>query len=249
MHIVEVKNVSLEYPLYGADDISLRKQLLATSRIIQTEKHTVIRALNDISFTAAEGDRIALLGLNGAGKSTLLKALGGVYKPTHGSITVRGRATCLLNMSLPINQDLTGIENIRLCCMLMGDTHKHIQAKLGEIAEFSELKDYLKVPVYTYSAGMFTRLAFSIATSIQSDVLLLDEHFGAGDQNFVAKAERKIRTLIDQSKTLFFASHNNALVMDICTHAILLDQGKIAASGAVKDIVELYKVHYADKVA
>ncbi|MDE3016043.1 MAG: ABC transporter ATP-binding protein [Pseudomonadota bacterium] len=247
--IVDVRNVSLEYPLYGADDISLRKQILATSRIIQTEKHTVIRALSDISFTAQEGDRIALLGLNGAGKSTLLKALGGVYQPTHGSITIHGRSACLLNMNLPINQELTGLENIRLCCLLLGDEYEHMLAKLDEIAEFSELKDYLKVPVYTYSAGMFTRLAFSIATSIRSDVLLLDEHFGAGDQTFVAKAERKIMELIDQSKTLFFASHNNTLVMNICTKAILLDQGKIAAQGAVKDIVELYKANHAGGAA
>ena len=197
-------------------------------------------ALNDISFTVEKGDRVGVLGFNGAGKSTLLKVIAGVLKPTKGSVKVEGVIAPMLELGAGFDMNYSGKENIFLYGATMGYSRKFIEEKYNEIVEFSELQDFIDVPVKNYSSGMRARLGFAIATAVEPEVLILDEVLSVGDAKFRAKSEAKIRSMFDKGITVLFVSHSTQQVLNICNKAIILEKGKIVAQGDAKEICDKY---------
>jgi ABC-type polysaccharide/polyol phosphate transport system ATPase subunit len=243
---ISVKNVTLDIPLVGVTR-SLRSEFVArqTGGRITGQKQSSVRALDGVSFDLAPGTRLGLIGHNGAGKSTLLRLLAGVYAPTTGEVTVRGKVVPLFNPSIGMDLDDTGIENIWNIGLLLGMTSKEIRAKTQEIAEFTELGEFLDLPVRTYSSGMLVRLAFAVATSIEPEILLLDEGIGAGDARFAKRAEERVRKLYYRLKILVLASHSEALIKELCDTAAMLEYGKIVAYGPVDRVLDYYRDHIA----
>ena len=198
-------------------------------------------ALKDVSFTVNKGDRVGILGFNGAGKSTLLKVIAGVLKATEGSVTTKGRIVPLLELGAGFDVQYTGAENIYLYGAVLGYSRDFIKQKFDEIVEFSELGEFINVPMKNYSSGMKSRLGFSIATVVDPEILILDEVFAVGDAKFRKKSEKKIKSLFDQGVTVLFVSHNIEQVKNICNKAILLEKGTLVAKGNVKEISEIYQ--------
>jgi ABC-type polysaccharide/polyol phosphate transport system ATPase subunit len=190
-----------------------------------------------------------LIGHNGAGKSTLLKALAGVYWPDVGSIAIEGRISPLFVSAPGLDLEDSGYENIKTCGMFLGMSAEEIEHKAPEIAEFCELGEYLELPVRTYSAGMITRLCFAIATSIDPDILLLDEGLAAGDARFAARAEDRMHALIQRTRILVLASHSDVLIRTMCNKAALMEKGQILAVGSVDEILREYHHRNAEQTA
>jgi ABC-type polysaccharide/polyol phosphate transport system ATPase subunit len=239
-------NVTIDFPIYGASHRSLRQTLFSsTGGLIRHERagrqqRVVIRALDNVSFTLRNGDRLGLVGHNGAGKSTLLKVLAGVYKPDGGSIRVDGRVSPLFNSAPGLDPDDSGYENIKTCGMFLGMSSEEINRKLLDIVDFCELGEYLDLPVRTYSTGMVARLGFAIATAIEPDILLLDEGLAAGDARFAARAEHRMQALIQRTPVLVLASHSDALIKSMCNRAILLEKGRLIQIGSVDEVMNRY---------
>ncbi len=208
--------------------------------IFQAGNDSYVTAVNDISFQLKEGEMCGLIGKNGAGKTTLLELLCGIVKPTAGTITFNGVVASVIEIGTGMHQDLSGIENIFLAGSLLGFSKKEIEAKLPEIAAFSELGDFLKRPVKYYSSGMFVRLAFSAITHLEADILLIDEVIGVGDIAFSEKTLKKIMEICRKGKTALIASHSLSFVTSSCNTAIYMNQGKLIAKGPVSDIIEQY---------
>jgi len=197
-------------------------------------------ALNDISFTVEKGDRVGILGFNGAGKSTLLKVISGVLKPTKGSVKVNGVIAPMLELGAGFDMNYSGKENIYLYGATMGYSRKFIDEKYDEIVAFSELEDFINVPVKNYSSGMRARLGFAIATAVQPEILILDEVLSVGDAKFRMKSEAKIRSMFDKGITVLFVSHNTNQVLNICNKAIILEKGRIIAQGDAREVCAKY---------
>ena len=197
-------------------------------------------ALTDVSFEVEPGERLGILGFNGAGKSTLLKVIAGVLKPTKGKVSVEGVIAPLLELGAGFDMNYTGAENIYLYGATMGYSRKYIEERYNEIVEFSELGEFIDVPVKNYSSGMRARLGFAIATAVDPEVLILDEVLSVGDAKFRIKSENKIKSMFDKGVTVLFVSHNTAQVRRLCTKAILLDHGKIIANGDVNEVCDIY---------
>lgn len=249
MASLNVKNVSLDYPLVGIGHRSLKNQLLraATGGVISSGgRIPVVQALRNICFDLQEGDRLGLIGHNGAGKSTLLKVLAGIYEPTTGVVVAEGKIVSTLNISLGMEVEATGIENIIIRGLLLGMRRSEIDKKIDEIAEFTELGEYLDMPVRIYSSGMLTRLAFATVTSMDSDILLMDEVIGTGDAAFIEKAERRLGEFINRSKIVALASHSNDMIRKFCTKAVLLEHGCSVAIGPVDEMLALYELRVAE---
>lgn len=201
---------------------------------------TIIRSLDKVSLEIAPRERIGLVGHNGAGKSTLLRVLGKVYKPTMGLATINGEIGSLIDISLGIDGEATGIENIYLRAALLGIKKRTIDRELHSIIEFSELGDFIHLPVRTYSTGMHMRLAFAVSTMISPDILLMDEWLSVGDQGFQKKAEERLNNLIERSNVLVIASHSKELIRRCCTRVIWLDHGQIIMDGPVNEVCDHY---------
>ena len=244
MSRINLINVGLEYTIYEGIDRSLKSKVFNFSiggAISKDSKgNTNIVALKDICLDIKEGDRVGILGHNGAGKSTLLRVLSGAYIPQHGEINIEGRTSALFNSNLGIDPSATGYENIILRGLVLGFTKKKIQDCVKEVADFSGLGPFLDMPLRTYSEGMILRLAFSINTCIEPDILLMDEWLGAGDKEFIVKAEKKLNSLVDQSSILIIASHEVQRIRDLCDTAILMSHGEIIQFGPADKIVDLY---------
>jgi len=200
-----------------------------------------VRALEDISMILEHGDRLGIVGHNGAGKSTLLRVCAGVYEPSYGQVIINGKVSPLFSTSPGLDGDDSGYENIKTCGMYLGMTPEEIVQKTPEIEKFSELGDYLSLPVRTYSTGMLVRLGFAIATSIDPEILLLDEGLGAGDARFAERAKQRVDALIERASILVLASHSDSLVQTMCNKAILLQGGRIMATGGVDEVIEAYQ--------
>lgn len=201
----------------------------------------VVTALSDISFELREGDRLGLMGHNGAGKTTMLRMLAGAYPPTRGRVVSVGRISTLFNATPGLSQDGTGRENIVTCGLHLGLTRRQIAARMDQIVAFAELGDYIDLPVRIYSAGMTTRLGFSIATAVEPEILLLDEGLATGDAQFAQKAKQRMDELIARSSILVLASHSEALLAGVCTRCLLLEHGHIVADGAPKSVLDDYR--------
>lgn len=203
-------------------------------------KYKEFWALKDISFTLKKGDRLAIIGFNGAGKSTLLKIVAGVLKPTEGRIVTRGRIAPLLELGAGFDVQYTGAENIYLYGAVLGYSKEFIRQKYDEIVEFSELGEFIDVPVKNYSSGMKARLGFSIATAIEPDILILDEVLAVGDAKFRVKSEQKIQAMFDRGVTVLFVSHNAEQIKKICNKAILIEKGRTVTKGDVNKVCDVY---------
>lgn len=242
--MITLKNVCVDFPIYNASGRSLKNQLMrvATGGQIgtNTEGRVIVRALNDISFNLNSGDRVGILGHNGAGKSTLLRVLGKVYEPTSGEISIKGKIGSLLDISLGIDPEATGRENIYIRSGLLGITRKQVQHKINEIINFSELGDFIDMPLRTYSTGMHMRLAFSIATIVRPDILIMDEWLSVGDENFKQKVEARMSELVKAASILIIASHSKELILDTCNRVLWLEHGRLKMDGDPQEIVELY---------
>jgi len=227
---ISLKNASISFPIYGAGSASLKKTLVASVTGGRFGKETgvnVVEALSCIDLELNSGDRLGLVGHNGAGKSTLLRTLAGVYEPSAGAFIRHGTVASLIDPSLGIEPDATGIENIMLRGLVMGMTKKQVDDLAPSICEFSGLGEYVHMPVRTYSTGMMMRLAFSISTSVAADILLMDEWLAVGDAEFTEKAEQRMRDVVAKSGILVLASHSMALIEKECTRVIHLEHGRI----------------------
>lgn len=229
MTLISLKNVSVQFPIYGGNSRSFKNSLIniATGGHLAksaTEK-IIVRALNDITFDLAEGDRVGLVGHNGSGKSTLLRVLAGIYEPTSGVVKVKGRVTSMLSLVLGMDMEATGLENIFMRGYLMGVPRFEMQKKIDEIVDFSGIGNYLHLPMRTYSSGMAMRLAFSISTSIDADIILMDEWLSVGDSEFVKKAEIRLDSLVKNARILVIASHNLDIINNRCNKIINLQHG------------------------
>jgi lipopolysaccharide transport system ATP-binding protein len=231
MASISLQACSLNLPVYGTGNRSLKQMVMSAAtggRIASDSRQiTVVEALKDISLEIRAGDRIGLLGHNGAGKTTLLRLLGGVYEPSGGAITIEGRVTSLIDVTLGMDFEATGYENILLRGLMLGISRPEIRGLTPEIAEFSGLGGYLSMPVRTYSSGMVLRVAFSIVTSVHPDILLMDEWLSVGDADFVKKAEERLKKLVDKASILVLASHNAKIIKDLCNVTVLLEHGRI----------------------
>lgn len=234
------ENLTVDFTVYNSPHRSLKKNLLkiATGGRISNEAGggVTIRALDSVNFILSEGDRLGLMGHNGSGKSTLLRVLAGVYEPTGGRLVVRGKIASLLDISIGMDPEASGIENIYLRGLLLGLGKEEIRQKIEEIVDFSELGDFIDLPVRTYSSGMSMRLAFSIATCVEADILLMDEWLSVGDTDFVKKAEDRLKSLVSKTPILVMASHSPGVIKEVCTRVIQLEGGRVALEGKPKDI-------------
>jgi lipopolysaccharide transport system ATP-binding protein len=239
---IELKNVSINIPIYGAEK-SFRGALInkyVGGNLKNTNNVISVQALENINLKLTAGDRLGLIGHNGAGKSTLLSVLAGVYKPLQGTVTYKGRITPLFNLAPGLDPVDTGLENIKTVGMFLGMSKDEIKRKTQDIIDFTELSEYINLPVRTYSAGMIARLTFGIATSLEPDILLIDEGIGAGDHSFAAKAKQRLEDFYNKINIIVVASHSSELIKQLCNKAILLEHGKIVAAGSVDDILKIY---------
>jgi ABC-2 type transport system ATP-binding protein/lipopolysaccharide transport system ATP-binding protein len=241
---ISLEDVSISFPLYHGGSRSLKKSLLfrgSGGRIGTDSSHRIIvEALRNISLSLNVGDRLALIGPNGAGKTTLLRVMAGIYEPTAGKVTMRGRISPMFDISLGIDHELTGYDNIRLRGLILGMAPGEIEEKLPGIAEFTGLNDYLEMPVRTYSAGMMLRLTFAVATCFEPEVLLMDEWIVAGDAGFMTQARQRIAKFIDKAAVMVLASHDLQICQQWCNKAVWLDQGQIMQVGDVEEVANAY---------
>ncbi len=244
MSYIKLTDVSVEIPVFNSQGRSLKKTLMGMAtggKIGLTESgKTVVQSLSHINLEIQNNERIGLLGHNGAGKSTLLRVLGGVYSPTSGTAIIKGKVGSLIDISLGIDSEATGIENIFLRGALLGISKKYLEKELDNIIEFSELGQFINMPVRTYSTGMHMRLAFAVSTMIKPDILLMDEWLSVGDQGFQSKAEKKLTELVNLSNILVIASHSRELIEKCCDRALWLEHGRILMDGDAKEICSKY---------
>lgn len=237
--VIKVDHVGVKFQM-GQEKVDNLKEYVI-KKINRKIQYKEFWALKDINFEVQQGDRVGLLGLNGAGKSTLLKVIAGVMKATEGKVTTKGRIAPLLELGAGFDLQYTGAENIYLYGAVLGYSKEFIKEKYNEIVEFSELGDFINVPVKNYSSGMKSRLGFSIATVVEPDILILDEVFAVGDAKFRKKSEKKIKSMFKTGVTVLFVSHNIEQVKNICNKAILLEKGTLIAEGDVEDVCEIYE--------
>lgn len=228
---ISITNLSVDFAIFGASSRSLKNRILsqATGGRVMTGARDIVavRAIDGLNLEVREGERVALSGHNGSGKTTLLRVLCGIYKPSTGVISVEGRVGALLDSSAGMDFESTGIENIYLRGYMLGMSRAQIASKIDEIAEFTELGEFLELPVRTYSAGMFTRLAFAVSTAVESDILLIDEGIGAGDASFQHKVQQRIEGLFQRTPIVLLASHAEALIQKFCTRRLSMEHGKL----------------------
>ncbi len=227
---ISIKNISVEFKIYGQTSRSFKTKLLnqMTGGVIDHNKDAItVKALDSFSLELKEGDRVGLTGHNGAGKSTLLRIVAGIYKPTSGSITIRGSVGTLIDMTAGMDPEATGVENIYLRGYILGMNKKKIQSLVEEICDFTGLGDFINLPIKTYSTGMASRLSLALSTSISPDILIIDEAIGAGDEEFQERAFARINEFKSKVKILIMANHNRNLLTPYCNKIIQIKSGRI----------------------
>lgn len=200
----------------------------------------VVNALNEVSFEAKDGDRIGLIGGNGAGKTTLLRVLSRVYPPTTGRVSIEGRISSLIDLSMGMDSDATGYDNIEMRSIMLGLNRKQAQAIIPDVEEFSQLGEFLSLPIRTYSSGMMLRLAFAVSTAVHPDILILDEVIGVGDAAFAERAEQRLHTMIQKASIMFLASHDNNSIRRFCNRTLWMKGGKLMMDGSPDDVLAAY---------
>jgi lipopolysaccharide transport system ATP-binding protein len=243
---IDVTDVSVSFPLYHANSRSLKKTVLAaaTGRVGRDQQsRIVVEALRDISFSLKSGDRLGLIGANGAGKTTLLRTLAGIYEPVTGRIRIQGSVNAMLDVSLGMNPDCTGRENIMLRGLYNGLSRAELPRLEEDVAAFAGLGDFMDLPLRTYSSGMIVRLGFAMATAIKPQILLMDEWFMAGDSEFMEKAQERLEDMVRGADILVLSTHMVTMVQTWCTRVLWLDQGRIRDDGEPDRVLEHYLGH------
>ena len=237
--------MTVDFPVMSARGRSLRTAAVSKARAIggrivdSDSRISFIRALDEVSFQLNEGDRLGLVGPNGAGKTTLIRVLAGIYTPTVGTLTWQGRLVPMFDIGLGFDQEATGYENITLRGMMMGLSRREIATRIEQIAAFSELEEYLDLPIRTYSAGMMLRLMFSIATTVEGDIILMDEWISVGDAAFQEKARDRMSDLVGRAGIVVVASHDPNILLQQCTMGMRLEKGRATAFGPIREILKL----------
>ena len=244
MASIRFDRVSIDIPIFNASNRSLKNNIIsaATGGQIQARgsARLSVRAVDNLSIELGHGTRVGLVGHNGAGKSTLLRVIAGIYEPTSGRVTVDGEVAPLFDLGFGMDQDSNGWENIVLRGLFLGFTKKEIRRRMDDIARVSGLGEFLDMPLRTYSAGMATRLAFAVSTSIQPDILLIDEGIGAGDAAFLVQARERMQSFIGDAGLLVMASHSNDLLRQWCTTALWMEHGRLRRQGSVDEVLKAY---------
>jgi len=248
-HLINLKNVCLDYESHHGRSNNLKEYVinLLTRRKYVEEKLTKIRAIDHMDLSINEGDRIGFIGLNGSGKSTLLKIISGILVPTQGEIEVNGSIQPLIEVGAGFDTEFTGRENIYLNGYMLGFNKKQLREKEKEIIDFTDLGHFIDIPVKYYSSGMSVRLAFTIATSISPDILVIDEMLAAGDAAFIIKAEKRLSQLINQARALLVVSHDLAFIQRVCRRVFVMDKGKFLFEGPTDKALEFYAQMIASK--
>lgn len=243
MASVEFKNVCVDFPIYNARNRSIKNKVMQAAtggRVSFGAEGAVIRSLDNVTFSLKPGDRVGLVGHNGAGKSTLLRTLAGVYEPTSGKALIKGEIGSLVDISLGIDKEATGRENIYIRGALLGLSKDYLDAQFDDIVSFSELGEFINMPVRTYSSGMHLRLAFAVATIIRPEILLMDEWLSVGDASFNQKAKARLTDLVESSEILIIASHSRKLIEETCNRAFWFEHGLLKMDGTPKEVCSAY---------
>ena len=240
MSSIRVENLSIKFRIYHDRSPSLKEYFANLFKRQSQTAYSDFWAVKDISFEINAGDRVGIVGHNGAGKSTLLKALCRVYESSDGLISIDGRIAPLLEIGAGFHPEFTGRENIYLNGAILGYTKQQIRVIEPEVIDFAELEEFIDTPVKYYSTGMYMRLAFSLATAIHPDILILDEIFAGGDAAFLIKAKERMHSLIDKANIMIMVSHDHQLVTALCNRVIWMDHGKLVADGPPENIVARY---------
>jgi ABC-2 type transport system ATP-binding protein len=233
----------VDFPIFDAKSRSLKKTMmgLVGGNIDSASKVPIIEALRGVDLHLEHGARVGLVGHNGAGKSTLLRLLAGIYEPTRGTAEIRGRVAPVFDLGVGMDPELSGLENIIIRGLFLGMTRKQMQARVDDIADFTELGDFLRMPLRTYSTGMRVRLALGVVTSIDPEILLLDEGIGAVDAAFLEKSKKRLSDLVQRSGLLVFASHSDEFLRELCDTALWLEHGQIRQQGELEEVLRAYK--------
>jgi len=239
---VQLKDVSVEYPIYTAHTRALKTFMMSRlgGQLAKHNQTTIVRALSEISFELEPGDRLVLIGHNGAGKTTLLRVISGVYQPQWGEASISGTVSSFTDITLGMDPEATGWENIIFRCIFMGMSFAEARRFAPSIAEFTELGEYLELPVRTYSSGMFMRLAFAIVTSVAPDIIVMDEMISTGDAQFIDKARNRLNELLKKTKILVLASHDEEIALTFCTKALWLEKGELRRLGPTQQVLDEY---------
>jgi lipopolysaccharide transport system ATP-binding protein len=232
---IQTQGISLVYPIYDANQGSLKREIvrhLVGGRVGKTAGgQAAVRALHNVTVSIENGERVALYGHNGSGKTTLLRVLAGILEPTQGEVRINGVISAMLDVNLGMSPDATGRDNITLLGLYHGLSPKAIKAMVPEIEDFAQLGHFFDLPVRTYSAGMLTRLGFAFATSVQPDILILDEWLAPGDAEFMQRATGRMREHAERARAVVIATHSRSIINDFCTRVVVLEQGRIVADG------------------
>jgi ABC-type polysaccharide/polyol phosphate transport system ATPase subunit len=240
---ISVRKVVVDFPIANSSALSLQLRLFEVlgGKLTSHHRTVVVRALDGVDLEVADGDRVGIIGHNGSGKTTLLRVLAGVYPPERGSVTIEGSISSFTDITLGMDLESTGWENIIFRCAFMGLTFEQARTLSPAIAEFSELGSYLDLPTRTYSTGMFLRLAFAISTCIDPDILIMDEMISTGDAQFIDKAMRRLHDLIGKANILALASHDLGLIRNLCNKVVWLEHGVIKQIGSPDAVIAAYE--------
>lgn len=238
--VIELKNVTMQFRL-SEDKVSSLKEFI-TKSLTGEMKYTKFTALEDVSFNVKKGEVLGIVGRNGSGKSTILKVISGILKPTSGSVSCRGTIVPLLELGSGFDMDMTGKENVFLNGAILGYDEFFLKKQLDEILNFSELGEFIDQPIRNYSSGMLTRLAFSVATMVSPDILIVDEILAVGDENFQAKSKKKMLELMGDGTTVLFVSHSLEQIREMCDRVIWLEAGKVKMIGETEKVCDEYRL-------
>jgi lipopolysaccharide transport system ATP-binding protein len=242
--LISLTNVDLEFHVDAEMNRSLKSTLFQFLRPHRSIPKT-IHALQSVSVTIDHGERVGIIGPNGAGKTTLLKVIAGIYSPQRGEVSVEGHVCPLFEFATGFEMDATGWDNIRTRALLLGMSAKEIDQKIEEIARFTDLEEFLNIPVRCYSSGMLLRLAFAASTSVDPKILLLDEVMAAGDAAFIEKARKRMDSLMKRASIVVFVSHNLSALPGFCERTIWLDHGRVMLDGSTTDVIRAYEASVA----
>jgi ABC-type polysaccharide/polyol phosphate transport system ATPase subunit len=239
---IVLKNTEVTFSIYNAKTRSVRNKIIHSvgGKVKAVDDTIYVKALDNINLEIKQGDRLGIVGHNGAGKSTLLKILSGIYEPTSGAARIEGYVSSLTDITMGMDPESSGYDNIIMRCIFMGMSFKQAKTHVQDIIDFSELREYISLPARTYSTGMYFRLAFTIATCLAPDILIMDEMISTGDAAFVEKARRRVISLIEQTQIMIIASHDQQLMANICNRGIWMEKGRIIMDGDINEIISTY---------
>lgn len=240
MASIKLSDASFWYPVFDVSGRSLKVTMMRQFGGVSGSGVVHVQALSDVSLEIRDGDRLGLVGRNGAGKSTLLRVLAGLLKPQQGGVKIEGKVVPLISRGLGINSELSGYRNIEVPMRLLGATEREIKRAREEVPEWSGLGEFIHLPVRTYSSGMQARLLFAICTAVRGDILVMDEWLGAGDADFVGKAQARLQGLLDTTRIVVLASHSSDIIGKICNVVCWMERGKVVKVGPADEVLAAY---------